>query len=420
MAKIDIVKQEMVRLEQKREQRNYNVCIILLVINFLAGIYIYSKFGKKHNPTHKFTYYRDIPNNYHPTITEYLLKRKITNKSISAAILNLIEKEYITYEKISDDNYKLFDNSKDKEDIDKLDKQLLEIIFLKKDEITLKQLNNRNNKNSNSYYKKCRKYLDDSRELAKKEGFYDKDVEEEKEKKNKKKTNSFKTIFEIIIIILAVIFPPIILLTIFIGIFISLIGKDKKKNLVVIIGYISETILLFIIIDTIISNHFVKTSIGYMLLAMLLIIILFIYVKTVDRRTQKGEDEYNKCKAFNKFLKDFGNFDDKDLIEISLWEKYLVFATLFGCSSKLLKSMKLKLVDVEDSEELADLINITTSNAFSSSLSSSIGKSISTTYYSSGGSDSGSGSNYSSGSGGGGGFSSGGGSFGGGSGGGRF
>jgi len=53
-----------------------------------------------------------------------------------------------------------------------------------------------------------------------------------------------------------------------------------------------------------------------------------------------------KYKAFEKFLKDFGTFKDKELPEIHLWEKFLVYATVFKISEKLLKQMEIKIKEI--------------------------------------------------------------------------
>jgi len=45
----------------------------------------------------------------------------------------------------------------------------------------------------------------------------------------------------------------------------------------------------------------------------------------------------------DEFLDDFGRFEEKELPEIILWEKYLVYATLFGLADKVSKAMEIKV-----------------------------------------------------------------------------
>ncbi len=95
--------------------------------------------------------------------------------------------------------------------------------------------------------------------------------------------------------------------------------------------------------------------------------------------------------------------------ELVLWEKYLVYATVFGISEKVLKQLKLVYPILSDEEYLHShgytYMYLMYSGSFHNSFLSSLNTSVGTSYTNL--------TNYSSGSGGGGGFSGGGG-FGGG------
>ena len=39
---------------------------------------------------------------------------------------------------------------------------------------------------------------------------------------------------------------------------------------------------------------------------------------------------------------------DKEVIDIKLWEKYLVYATAFGISEKVIKALKIKKIEIND------------------------------------------------------------------------
>ena len=56
--------------------------------------------------------------------------------------------------------------------------------------------------------------------------------------------------------------------------------------------------------------------------------------------------EYRKWTAFKNFLNDFGTFEIKELPEITLWEKYLVYATVFGLAKKVQKVMNVKIQEM--------------------------------------------------------------------------
>lgn len=113
--------------------------------------------------------------------------------------------------------------------------------------------------------------------------------------------------------------------------------------------------------------------------------------------TQKGVAEIEKWKGLKKYMEEFSMLDKKELPEIVLWEKFLVYATVFGIAQKVLKQLKIVYPNIE---EMAEINNYTylyfmMHTNFSTSFSNAVSTSMS--------------SSYSSATGGGGGFSGGGG-----------
>ena len=113
--------------------------------------------------------------------------------------------------------------------------------------------------------------------------------------------------------------------------------------------------------------------------------------------TQKGMDEIEKWKGLKKYMEEFSMLDKKELPEIVLWEKFLVYATVFGIAQKVLKQLKIVYPNIE---EMAEINNYTylyfmMHTNFTTSFSNAVSTSMS--------------SSYSSATGGGGGFSGGGG-----------
>ena len=110
-----------------------------------------------------------------------------------------------------------------------------------------------------------------------------------------------------------------------------------------------------------------------------------------------GVDEGEKWKALKNFMKDFSMMDRKEIPEIAIWEKYLVYATAFGMAEQVIKQLKVVYPEIENNANFNTGIymGIMMNSNFSSSMSHSISSAMS--------------SAYSSGSGGGGGFSGGGG-----------
>lgn len=56
--------------------------------------------------------------------------------------------------------------------------------------------------------------------------------------------------------------------------------------------------------------------------------------------TQKGLDEQKQWEALKRYMEDFSMLDKREVPELILWEKYLVYATLFGNAEKVLKQLK--------------------------------------------------------------------------------
>ena len=149
------------------------------------------------------------------------------------------------------------------------------------------------------------------------------------------------------------------------------------------------------------------------IIAFIVTIIFIIYIFTLKKRTYKGNEDYHKWKAFKNFLKDFGRFEEKELPEIKLWGKYLVYASVFGIADEVRKSMKIKLEQINPNYVNLypdTMFNYLLFTNFTTNINTSAGNVLSQSQIAN--------TTYSSGSGVGGGFSSGGG-FGGGGGGGR-
>ncbi len=124
-------------------------------------------------------------------------------------------------------------------------------------------------------------------------------------------------------------------------------------------------------------------------------IITLSIANKINVLTQKGVDEKEQWKAFKKYMEDFSLLKEREVPELVIWEKYLVFATAFGISEKVLKQLKVIYPEITDMNS-----TIATYSYINLISSVDIGKCINTSVYS---------AMPSSGSGGGGGFSGGGG-----------
>ena len=124
--------------------------------------------------------------------------------------------------------------------------------------------------------------------------------------------------------------------------------------------------------------------------------------KKINVLTEKGVDQKEEWNGLKKYMEDFSMLDKREVPELVIWEKYLVFATAFGIADKVIKQLKIVYPNFEEITTgmntysyMYIMMNTNFSTSFSSAISTSINSSIAST--------------YSSGSGGGGGFSGGGG-----------
>ena len=128
-------------------------------------------------------------------------------------------------------------------------------------------------------------------------------------------------------------------------------------------------------------------------------------MKKLNILTQKGIDRQTEWKGLKTFMQEFSMLDKREVPELVLWEKYLVYATVMDVADKVIKQLKIVYPDFDKMSDglttytyMNLMLHTDFSNSFSNAISSSI-QSARATYS----------STYSSGSGGGGGFSGGGG-----------
>lgn len=370
---------------RKREKMLQTLAIIMEIllgiwlIGLIAIVYkFYNKNDKEYRSEFDGKYFRDFPEEYTPSTVSYLMNKSINNLSFNAGILDLIRKKAITIEEVTIDKKGLFKNKQQKDyklsrnmnfNLDTLstsEKKLFNLLIGtvgNGDYVILGDMKEFSKDYDNA--KRLISGYDSWRYACESEA----ETEEFYENTKKEKTNC---------ILYSLIFIPITFLALLCG-----------------------------------------SNMGRVLIMDLFGILAIIYFSSATKRTKKGNEQYHKWKGLKNFLADFGRLDEKDLPEIKLWERYLVYATMFGLAVKVQNAMKMNLerMNYSDNIDFTYLYfdnyyfsNLMT-NAVNSSFSSARGT-ISTHELASS-SDSSSGG-Y------GGGSSFGGGGFGGGSGGGRF
>ncbi len=77
----------------------------------------------------------------------------------------------------------------------------------------------------------------------------------------------------------------------------------------------------------------------------------FFGTATMKRRSRRGRDEYERWKAFARFLQDFSIMGERLPTELPLWERYLVYAIPLGVAEKVIEQMRF-LLPPEQSDQL--------------------------------------------------------------------
>lgn len=64
--------------------------------------------------------------------------------------------------------------------------------------------------------------------------------------------------------------------------------------------------------------------------------------------TQKGANEQEQWKALKRYMEEYSLLKEREVPELVLWEKYLVYATAFGIADKVLKQLKVTYPQIAD------------------------------------------------------------------------
>ena len=133
---------------------------------------------------------------------------------------------------------------------------------------------------------------------------------------------------------------------------------DKLKRTTNSLGnkYLISAILLLIIGSFVIYNKQVGFSFISLLILSITLIISGIILKHCSKQyvllTEFGEDEYIKWRALYNFLNSATLMNEKEVVEVVLWEEYLVYATAFGIADKVIKALEIRCPDLSVSPML--------------------------------------------------------------------
>lgn len=313
-----ILEQEQEWADEANAKRDKNrkifVTIFLIItiffIFFLFKIIKYIKEGKelksKYNKIqNNLKYFRNIPNekNATPGIASYLYYLKNNNsnmennlsKIFSATILDLSLRGYIEFEPIDKKDMKIIlKKNMDEEKLPIDEKSIYKLIKKacnSNDEITIKEFKKYANKNYDSVYTTIKLLKSKVIGILR----VDKILDEEKEKLYKKYRNKGTMYFYILLVNICI---PIAILT---------------------VRILAVPILIELLICA---------------------ILCFSNSKKFSILTEIGEEQEKQWKALKNYMDDFSLLKEKEVPDLILWEKYLVYATAFGISKKVVDQLK--------------------------------------------------------------------------------
>jgi len=70
--------------------------------------------------------------------------------------------------------------------------------------------------------------------------------------------------------------------------------------------------------------------------------------------TRFGEDEYAKWRGFYNFLNNDKLMKELIVPDLAVWERYLIYATAFGISHKVIKALNVRFPNAGDSPVLGN------------------------------------------------------------------
>lgn len=334
--------------EIREEQKEYNIIplkyfiikIMIFVVCCFVSVLIIAlathidSFIRKSNilyePEMKFNYFREIPSNLDPNFAATLAfckdkQKDRTEDGYAATLLSLVRKHYIDLVKIESDrdwnfnNVKIvvtqkpiplivfpvdspFENAKELEPLSQEEEQYFNLILRhsKGDSISMKDFQNKvanDYEYTNSFVNNIKNSVIN---VGVSEGYFQK---------------ADYTQIQDNLIFFAILFA---LLGVILGVFCTLA----------------------------LANTYVDYAFGGFIILGLTLIGTALYLKNISNNymllTQFGEDEYVKWRGLYNFLNSETLMSERTVVELPLWEQYLVYATAFGISDKVLAAIKVR------------------------------------------------------------------------------
>jgi uncharacterized membrane protein len=293
-----------------------SISILVIVLAFSAWKIrdIYLKYDQEHATDFYGEFYRELPAQYGPAIMGYLYRfKEVTKNDVTATLMDLIRRKFILLDAGTESlteakvNYVMKLNKEtDQTALLAHEKQLIQWFFglvAGGDTLTLNQLEAFTKKENQAI-----RYMNENQSFnravvsaAQSESLFD-NVKEPAQKNG-----------------------AILGLTVLLG-----IGFMLTRYLLVLGTYTG--------------------IIGGILFG--LSMMIGSYLNSIERRSKKGNEDYVRWKAFEKFLKEFTNIKDYPMPGLTIWEHYMVYATAFGIADLVEKQVRFKYQQLNQMNEL--------------------------------------------------------------------
>lgn len=353
--------------------------ILLFVLFLFLSYRSYNNFYKVKNksteknpikyPSVNYEFFRDIPSDLDPNFAAELvfikdIKTKNDGDVYSAITLSLIRKKYIRLDKINPKRDLSFNN--------------INIVITHVPTVQLDNLNNSDidadplSKTERLYFNLIRSYAKDNQITMKK---FQSSVAN-----NYTSTSTFIREFERSVVTIGTSQDY------FDSANYRHISKTfaGHRNLCIIIG-----IIFLIFVNLYFSTIRIDFAYGaFTIFALVNFYNAYRYAKLAKDAihfSQFGIDEYAKWRGLYNFLNSHTLMDEKTVIDVNLWEQYLIYATAFGISDKVSKALAIRGIQIPDNSTILRT-SYYSSRSFRhhSRNFSSVARSTSSTYHSGG------------------------------------
>ena len=324
--KLESILEEETKWADEANAKRTRARVLMIAINVgiaLIGVFMLTKTkkyigilkeNKKIVPQTKVDYYRDIPDeNAVPADAAFLYYfgtngiRANISKIFSATLLDLCLKKYLEFEvnntkKVEEVKVKLLNNEKNVK-LTKTEEIVLEQLNkVDNNEFTIKELQKYMRNHSERFVRDLEKISNEAKEEQIKKENYDIDIA--------KKGSIYSGI--------AVLYVVLMMGTLIFGL---------------VWGYAAIFTAIVSLINAILSANVASRFNGL---------------------TQKGADEKELWHGLKRYMQDFSLIKEREVPELVLWEKYLVYATVFGIADRVIKQLKIVYPQLSNDDLIGD------------------------------------------------------------------